>query len=76
MIRGVTRDRGYGGGGKANIPGVINENPVEADKSGSGPLVRPGVLAAAKGELKEPKGINRVIKKLHLRGSEVSIISI
>jgi hypothetical protein len=76
VVGGVPVSRGKTRGRKGVVPGLVDENPVEADKSGSGPLVRPGVLAAAKGELKEPKGINHVIKKLYLRGREVSIISI
>jgi hypothetical protein len=76
VVGGVTRDRGHGGGGKANIPGLVNENPIEADKSGSGPHVRSSVLAVAKGKLEEPKGINRVVKKLRFRGRKVGVILI
>jgi hypothetical protein len=74
VVEGVTRDGGQGGGGETNIPSMVNKNPIEADKSRSGSHIRPSVLAVAEGKLDEPKGVNRVVKKLSLRGGEVGIV--
>jgi hypothetical protein len=74
VVGGVTRDGGQGGGGETNIPRMVNKNPIEADKSRSGSHIRPSVLAVAEGKLDEPKGVNRVVKKISLRGGEVGIV--
>jgi hypothetical protein len=54
---------------------MVNEDALEANKSGGGTLIGPGELTVAQGKLDEPQGVNRIVKKASLDHGEVSVVS-
>jgi hypothetical protein len=76
MIRSVSTDRGKGRGRKAIIPGLVDEHSVKADKRGFRAAVSPSKLAAPKGKLDNPKGVDSGVEKISIRSREIGIIPV
>jgi hypothetical protein len=76
VVGGVASKRGEGGGREKSVPGMVNEDSVEADQSGGVTLVGPGKLHITQGQLDEPKEVNRIIKHLSLGDREVCVVPV
>jgi hypothetical protein len=74
VVGGVASKRGEGGGREKSVPGMVNEDSVEADQSGGVTLVGPGKLHITQGQLDEPKEVNRVIEHLSLGDREICVV--
>jgi hypothetical protein len=76
MVRGVSSHRGERGRGKAVVPGVIDEDPIEPNKGGGGPTIRPGKLSVPEREFNETEGIDGVVEQGSFSNGKIGVVPV
>jgi hypothetical protein len=76
VVRGIPVDGDKARGRKRVVPSLVDKDPVEADKSGGGPTIRPGKLTIPEGELNEGKVVDGIIEEVGVSRGEVGVVPI
>jgi hypothetical protein len=76
MVRSVSSKGGERGGGETVIPGVIDENPIQANKGWGCTAVRPSVVTIGQGKLNQTEVVDSIVKHGRLQMGKIIVVAV